>query len=97
MQKFGHFWTTIFAIEIILKHSFKQHANKIMCGSPWLGLVDFALRLVNSVLHFVNLHDGLVNFLENSNYRRTLYSELFKSFLWALGGCTWNDFRAITC
>ena len=78
MQKFGHFWTTFFAIKILLKHSFKQHANKIMSGSPWLGLVDFALRLVNSVLHFVNLHDGLVNFLENSNHRRTVIRGLQK-------------------
>lgn len=76
--KFGHFWTNFLAIKILLKHSFKQHANKIMSSSPWLRLVDFALRLVNSVIHFLNLHDGLVNFLENSNHRRTVFRALQK-------------------
>lgn len=78
MKKFGHFWTNFLAIKILLKHSFKQHANKIMSSSPWLRLVDFALRLVNSVIHFLNLHDGLVNFLENSNHRRTVFRALQK-------------------
>ena len=72
------FWTNFLAIKILLKHSFKQHANKIMSSSPWLRLVDFALRLVNSVIHFLNLHDGLVNFLENSNHRRTVFRALQK-------------------
>ena len=43
-----------------------QHAKKVMSDS--LGLVDFAIGLVNSVL---NLPEGQVGFLGNSNYRRT--------------------------
>ena len=76
--KIWPFLNKFFCHQILLKHSFKQHANKIMSSSPWLGLVDFALRLVNSVLHFVNLHDGLVNFLENLNHRRTVFRALQK-------------------
>ena len=38
------------------------------------GLVDFAIGLVNSVL---NLPNGQVKFLRNSNYRRTMKSILF--------------------
>ena len=75
MQKFDNFWTTFFAIKILLKHSFKQHANKIMSDSPWLGLVDFGLRLVNSVFTFLTCR-WVVNFLENSNHRRTVIRAL---------------------
>ena len=42
-----------------LKINSTQHAKKVMSDSP--GLVDFAIRQVNSV---VNLHDGQVMFLE---------------------------------
>ena len=38
-----------------------------------LGLEDFAVRLVN---FFLSLPDGQVKFFENSNYRRTVYSNL---------------------
>ena len=37
----------------------KQHAQKVVSDSPWL--VDFAIRLVNSVF---NLPDGQVMFFE---------------------------------
>ena len=48
-----------------------------MSDSP--GLVDFAIRLVNSVF---NLPDGQVMFLRNSNNRRTMRSILLvKKFL----------------
>ena len=46
----------------------KQHAKKVVSDRPWL--VDFAIRLVNSV------------FLRNSNNRRTVKSILLvKKFL----------------
>ena len=52
-----------------------------MSDSP--GLVDFAIGLVNFVL---NLPDGQVKFLRNSNYRRTLKSILLiKKFLGLVG------------
>lgn len=51
MQKFGNFWTTIYYIKILLKHSFNQRVKKVMSDRPRLGLVDFALRLVNSVVN----------------------------------------------
>ena len=48
-----------------------------MFDSP--GLVDFAIGLVNFVL---NLPNGQVKFLRNSNYRRTVKSILLiKTFL----------------
>ena len=46
-----------------------QRAKKVLSDSP--GLADFAIGLVNSV---INLPDGQVNVLRNSNYRRTLKS-----------------------
>ena len=48
-----------------------QRAKNIVCDSP--GLVDFAIGLVNSVL---NLPEGQVRFLRNSNYRRFVKSLL---------------------
>ena len=49
-----------------------QHAKKVVSDS--LGLEDFAIGLVNSV---VNLPDGQVMFfLSNSNNRRTMKSIL---------------------
>ena len=45
----------------------QQHAKKVVSDSPQL--VDFAMRLVNFVL---NLPDGQVKFLMNSNDRRTV-------------------------
>ena len=38
-----------------------QQAKKVVSDSPAVGLVDFAIRLVNSVL---NLPDGQVKFFE---------------------------------
>ena len=43
-----------------------QRAKKVMSDSP--GIVDFAIRLVNSVF---NLPDGQVMFYEELNNRRT--------------------------
>ena len=43
-----------------------QRAKKVVSDSP--GLVDFAIRLVNSVF---NLPDGQVMFYEEFEYRRT--------------------------
>ena len=39
-----------------------QHAKKVVSDS--LGLVDFAIGLVNSVFHLPNLPNGQVTFLE---------------------------------
>ena len=44
-----------------------QRAKKAV--SDGLGLVDFAIGQVNSVL---NLSDGQVKFLRNSNFKRTV-------------------------
>ena len=49
-----------------------QHAKKVVSNN--LGPVDFAIRLVNSVL---NLPDGqVIFFLGNSNYRRNVFFRL---------------------
>ena len=53
-----------------------QHAKKVVCNS--LGPVDFAIRLLNSVL---NLHDGQVIFFwGNSNYRRNVINPAHQIF-----------------
>ena len=57
----------------------KQRAKKVVSDSP--GLVDFAIGLVNFVL---NLPDGQVKFLRNSNYRRTVKSTLLIKKFWGL-------------
>ena len=44
---------------MVNKHHLKQHAKKVVSDSP--GLVDFAIRLVNSVF---NLPNGQVMFFE---------------------------------
>ena len=44
-----------------------RHAKKVAYDSPQL--VDFAIGLVNFVLHLL---DGQVKFLRNSNDRRTV-------------------------
>ena len=57
-----------------MKVYFKQRAKKVVSDS--LGLVDFAIGLVNFVLN--------VKFLRNSNYRsRTVKSILLINFLGA--------------
>ena len=48
----------------------KQHAKKVMSDS--LGLVDFAIGLVNS--------EGKVKFLGNSNDRRTVINAAYQKF-----------------
>ena len=54
-----------------------QHAKKVVSSS--LGLVDFAIGLVNSVLNFSAQLASEV-FLGNSNYRRTVTMLLIKKF-----------------
>ena len=49
-----------------------------MFDSP--GLVDFAIGLVNSVL---NLPEGQVGFLGNSNYRKTVINAAYLKLFWA--------------
>ena len=49
-----------------------QRAKNVLSDS--LGLEDFAVGLMTFVL---SLPDGQVKFFENSNYRRTVYSNLF--------------------
>ena len=56
-----------------------QRAKKVVSDS--LGLVDFAIRLVNSVFNWPN---GQVKFLRNSNYRRTVRSILLIKTFWRL-------------
>ena len=56
-----------------------QHAKKVVSDSP--ELVDFAIRLVNSV---INLPDEQVNFLRNSNYSRTVKTILPIKMFWGL-------------
>ena len=51
--------------------SIQQRAKKVVSNSR--GLVDFTIGLANFVL---NLPDGQVKFLRNSNYRRTVKSIL---------------------
>ena len=48
-----------------------QRAKNVLSDS--LGLEDFAVGLMTFVL---SLPDGQVKFFENSNYRRTVYSNL---------------------
>ena len=52
-----------------------QQAKKVMLHS--LELVDFAIRLVNSVLH---LPSGQMNFSQNSHYRRTVINPAHPKF-----------------
>ena len=47
-----------------------------------LGLVDFGIRLVNSVLNFFNCPTGKGSFLGNSNYRRTVINPAHQIFFW---------------
>ena len=55
-----------------------QRANEVMSDSP--GLVDFAIRLVNVVLH---LPDGQVLcFQGNSNYRRIVINPANQKGVW---------------
>ena len=53
-----------------------QHAKKVVSDN--LGPVDFAIRLLNSVL---NLPDGqVIFFLENSNYRGNVINPAHQLF-----------------
>ena len=60
------------------KSQCQQRAKKVVSDNP--GLVDFAIRLVNSVL---NLPKGQVSFLGNSNYRRTVINVAYQKISWA--------------
>ena len=54
-----------------------QHAKKVVSDSP--GLVDFAIRLVNSV---INLPDGQVKFFEEFKLQKNCeINLLIKTFL----------------
>ena len=58
----------------------QQCVKKVLSDS--LGLEDFVIGLVSFAL---TLPDGQVKFFENSNYRRTVYSNLLiKKLLWLL-------------
>ena len=61
----------IIIIVIIIIIISLQRAKKVLSDS--LGLEDFAVGLMTFVL---SLPDGQVKFFENSNYRRTVYSNL---------------------
>ena len=52
-------------------HYYYQHVKKVVSDS--LGLIDFAIRLVSSVINFPN---GQMKFFRYSNYRRTVKSIL---------------------
>ena len=56
-----------------------QPTKKVVSNSP--GLMDFAIRLVNSLL---NLPDGKWSSLRNSTYRRTVKSFLLFKKFWGL-------------
>ena len=56
-----------------------QRAKKVVSDS--LGLVDFAIGLVNLVLNFP---DGQVNYFEEFNFYRTLKSLLLIKCFWGL-------------
>ena len=62
-----------------------QRAKKVVSDSP--GLVDFVIGLVNSVL---NLPDGQVMFLSNSNEGRTVKSILLVKKLLGLAEMTFG-------
>ena len=61
-----------------------QRAKKVVSDSP--GLVDFVIRLVNSVF---DLPDGQVMFLSNSNKGRTVKSILLVKKLLGLVHDVW--------
>ena len=59
----------------------KQRAKKVVCDSP--GLVDFAIRLVNSV---INLPDRQVKFFEEFKLQKNCeINVLIKTFLGLAG------------
>ena len=61
----------IIIIIIIIIIISMQRAKKVLSDSLWLE--DFSVGLMTFVL---SLPDGQVKFFENSNYRRTVYSNL---------------------
>ena len=65
-----------------------QHAKKVVSDS--LGLVDFAVGLVNSV---INLPDGQAIFLGEFKLQKNCNQSCSSNFLAA----SWNDFQASTC
>ena len=56
---------------------FLQRAKKVVSDSP--GLVDFAIRLVNSV---INLADGQVNFFEEFKLQKNFEINLLIKRFW---------------
>ena len=67
---------------------FNQHAKKVVSDS-W-GLVDFAIRLVNSVL---NLHDREVKFLVGFKKKNCEINSAHQNVF----GASWNDVWASKC
>ena len=61
----------LFHIHLVIYNYTAQRAKKVVSDN--LGLEDFAIGLVTFVL---SLPDGQVKFFENSNYRRTVDSNL---------------------
>ena len=67
----------------------QQRAKKVVSNSP--GLVDFAIRLVNSVL---NLPDGQVKYFEEFNLQKNCE---INSAHQKISGACWNDVWAGKC
>ena len=74
---------------MVNKQHLKQHAKKVVSDS--LGLVDFAIRLVNSVF---NLPDRQVTFFEEFDQQKNCkINSASQKVFWA----SWNDVRASKC
>ena len=63
-----------------MKNKGKQCAKKVASDSP--GLVDFAIRLVNSVL---NLPDGQVKYVEEFNLQKNCEINSAHQKIWGAG------------
>ena len=66
-----------------------QHAKKVVSGSR--GLVDFAIRLVSSVL---NLPEGQVKYFEEFNLQKNCEINSAPQKIWE---ASWNDVWASKC
>ena len=66
-----------------------QRAKKVVSDNP--GLVDFVIRLVNSVL---TLPDGQVKYFEEFNLQKNCEINSAHQKIW---GASWNDVRASKC
>ena len=66
-----------------------ERAKKVVSDNP--GLVDFVIRLVNSVL---TLPDGQVKYFEEFNLQKNCEINSAHQKIW---GASWNDVRASKC